>query len=67
MFLHEIQKKGWPCIIKEKLTSVMYIHNHNDMSELNCKGYSVENKIVQKRCDQYINETSLKLSSVFEK
>ena len=67
IYIYELHKKGWPCLIRDKVTGHITIHHHNDLLELNCKGYSIETNKFQKKCDQYIGETSLRMSSVFDK
>lgn len=65
LIVHQLKKKGWPCILQGEQGS--YVHHYNDMHNIICKGYAVEDQRTQIPCGQYINEVSLNLSSVFEK
>lgn len=65
LIVHQLTKKGWPCILHSEQGS--HLHHYNDMLSVVCKGYSVEDQKAQIPCGQYINEVSLNLSSVFEK
>jgi hypothetical protein len=70
MYIYELETKGWPCIIKPRTgpnAGRPTIHNNNDLAFLNCTGYSEETSKVQKRCDLYVNQLSLELSSIFDK
>lgn len=65
LIVHQLHKKGWPCILQGDQGS--HVHHYNDMHNIICKGYAVEDQRTQISCGQYINEVSLNLSSVFEK
>ena len=69
MYIHELNTKGWPCIIPKTSGGVskLTIHHNNDLAFMNCTGYCEETSKIQKRCDLYISKTSLELSSIFNK
>lgn len=69
MYIHELNSKGWPCVISKSVGGVSkkIIHHNNDLAFMNCTGYCEETSKVQKRCDLYISQTSLELSSIFSK
>jgi hypothetical protein len=64
--VHQLGKKGWPCILKADDGSE-HIHHYNDLLDITCKGYSVEDQRRQVQCGNYISQITLQLSSVFEK
>lgn len=65
IIVNQLTKRGWPCILQEE--GGYRIHHYNNMLDILCKGYSVEDQKTQTLCGEYINEVSLNLSSVFEK